>query len=274
MYYNIKVGLIGQWKKCIFILCMMTFFSFAFWQTIQDLISLQAIPDIKIGILDYYIHSITGELPATGKPDIPYFLPTTAVILWIFASFLTGHFPSHELQMCAEHTVLRAKSRFAWWNAKCLWNFLAVLLFYSLLLLGAFLLALFTNTKDLTSFEWIFHQKLFLQEPSFNISFWAAIFLIPIICTVAMTQIQMTLSLFIGSNLSYIVMIIYFICCAYFQSPFLIGNGMMLIRNQQITSTGISSLSLFFCALIYWIIFYTIGCFFFQRYVIIKKLEG
>ncbi len=279
MYYNFRIGILGQWKKLLFVVLFVLGIC-----AISNKNLLQAIPiifgenfnSVKIGFLDYIFEIFKGERPvltAAGQGSY-YTLSTIVLLLWLLLSFCCGNFVIHELQTYSEIILTRVKSRYSWWNQKTVWNVSMVVVFYTLIHLTVFLFCFFSPSGDILAFEGILHPQVLSNEPILNGEFWIAVILVPLVSGIALTQMQITLSLLVGPFVSYILMLAYFVCCTYVSSPLLIGNGLMLIRNRLFVSSGISSQLMIVFSVCYWLISYVVGAVILNRYPIIKRKEG
>ncbi|MEG0395342.1 MAG: hypothetical protein RR576_03245 [Oscillospiraceae bacterium] len=267
MYYNIKIGILGQWKKPIIVICVIILFCFGFYNNIQSTETL------KSSFFDYYIYIFQGEAAASLNRDAPYVLPVIPILLWILLSFCVGDFPVQELQTQAEQTLLRCKNRSSWWLSKTIWNAIIVLLFYISIVCTVLMFSVCTGTQQTLTPNYFLHQLLFTNPPNLSVAFIIASIIVPIVVSISLTQMQLTLSLIVGSVGSYLVIFAYFICAAYINSPWFIGNGMMLIRNRFFTDLGCSSSALITISIVYWIVSFLVGRLIFRRYNILKKMQ-
>lgn len=228
--------------------------------------------EYKIHLMDYVLYLFRGEVAASLNADVPYVLPTISIIEWILISFIVGNFATRELLIQGENTLLRAKSRIFWWNQKCIWN-IWMNIIYSVMIYVVIEMISAYRTKDVViEFNWLYHQDLFLNDPDKKVATAAAIFL-PIIASIAMTQMQMTISLFLGSQGSFIIMLSYFVCSAYIRNPWLIGNAFMLIRIQPFSEKGIPLFEMVLFSIGCWICAVAVGQIAFERYDVIRKIR-
>lgn len=273
MYYNIRVGILAQWKKLILAAIVIVVLCLSVHIGLMDSIQVLGLADAAPGPLDYYLSLMAGTPPAARNSDIAYQMPTISLLFWMVMSFCVGNFPAHELRTQSENVLLFHRSRIRWYCGKVMWNALFVALYYWLL---AVVLVLFSAVVQgrLAPLLWMLHFDLFLEEPVLGGDFWIAVLGVPVATTIAMTQMQFALSLICGPMVSYMVLVTYFVCSAYIQTPLLIGNGLLLIRNRLFASGRCSTTQLLLGATVHWIIFCWLGHLAFRRHPILKTKEG
>ncbi|QNK42045.1 hypothetical protein [Caproicibacter fermentans] len=236
--YDFLVGVILSWKKyfvtaCIFIISALFF---------NQAISVHFL-NIKVGFLDYIIEIFKGVpiyIPSSYKT---FSIPGIWILLFLYFFYMFNCYPLSDIHSYGQQVLLRSQKRIYWWLSKCLWLAIGIFIFY---VIGYFILLLFTLGTGHTFFE--MNHEVNAAVTKINTSnartqdiFYVGI-LLPFIVSMAIAFIQLIISFITDSLIfGYIAIIILLVASAYKCHPLLLGNYLMLNRNNLFISDGVSA---------------------------------
>lgn len=269
--FDIKNGILRN--KFLFISALAVSISFVFDFSVR-------ISHINNDLGNYYLGDVIMYVYGGIKEYIPsreerFAFPAIWTILMITQMIGTLNYPYDNLNSFGKQILIRANNISIWWISKCVWNiFYSV--FYHMIIWCVILLfcvifdyeiKLDINTDLLMRFFDL--RETDLSVEMINIPIY--IFAVPIIMSLAVNLIEMTLSLFIRNIFSFLVMSCLMISSAYIMNFFMIGNCEMLIRNDYILKNGINFECGAIFAFILIILSFVIGAVKFNKYDIINS---
>lgn len=223
---------------------------------------------------DYLLSIFGGMREYTPTPGEPFRIPYLWLINHIGILYFTLHYMHDDLDGFGRQMILRSGSRTAWWLSKCIWNTAVVVLLYFIAWGTVFLFA--SANRAIWSFEispfmaemMVFGSKQIAgagRPVTLEITF------LPLLVTLAISQVQMLLCLVVRPAISYVISIVLFVSSAYYLSPFFLGNYAMALRSEKIVSNGVSgTLGVGLC-LILILVSIVLGITLFQKYNILDK---
>lgn len=182
--------------------------------------------------IDYLMHCFRGSFPSNdlGSFEFP--------ILWLLiigsCMFINLDYPLNDLTDAGLQVIVRTRRRRHWFLSKCAWNLLSCAVYVLLGVLTAFLFALvfgscvsMTNSPAATERTL---QILVADSLPTGQALLVAIVL-PYLTMAALNMLQMCLCLVMKPIFSFLICICMLISSAFFCSPFMLGNGAMVVRN-------------------------------------------
>lgn len=223
---------------------------------------------------DYLLYIFGGMREYIPDPNDPFRIPYLWLINHLGILYFTLHYMHDDLVNLGQQTILRSKSRTAWWLSKCIWNFSIVVIFYIISWIIVFLCA-FLNQANFSFRISPYMSELMIFGPQqIPVSFWPItieITVLPLLITLTMSIIQMTLSLFLNPMICYIISTITLISSAYYLSPFLIGNYAMALRSDKVVTNGVDPIEGILISLIFIAISVFFGMHIFKKHNILNK---
>lgn len=191
-------------------------------------------------LLDLIIFALKGMAPYDPNSNTPFQVPVTWLFVHLFLAFLVGNYPVKDLAGYGQQMLLRSKKRTQWWLSKCAWCCGSVLLYYLAGYAVLFVLSLFAGGPGLTaSPELSARFNEFLPEaPAGQLA--AVALLLPILLSMALSLLQMLLSFATKPFFGYLFVAALLITSAFFFTPLLPGNHLMLLRSSAALPGGIS----------------------------------
>ncbi len=271
--HDYYMGTIKGWKKYAVVLIIFILLCANFQRGLiisREYDDLKEKPTFGNYIIDLYKGvDISNRLDNKEKIEIP----PGWVLLNIFLSIVIGYYPLNDLKEYGTQILIRSKKRWQWWLSKCFWIMGNVLIFYAI---GYIVIAIFSLINGELSLNP--NHKVSLAVLKLDISglttkeVFSACLVLPIVTSIALSLMQLTIAMFSNSIYSNIFIISLLIVSIYYCSPILMGNYLMLLRNSLMvgvkgieTSTGIIlSMAISFISI-------TLGIFKFKAYDIIGK---
>ncbi len=179
-------------------------------------------------------------VPKTGEVfEMPYLWLVNHLLILYF----TLNYTDNDLTGFGQQLIYRSGGRVIWWLSKCIWNIIMVSGFYIIGIIITLLLGINNAEFTLDISEHISYVVNFGDQLKQNHTQKIAleILLLPILYSVAISLLQMSLTLLFKPIFSYIVSSSICLSSAYKLTPILIGNFSMAARNDKIVNNGVSS---------------------------------
>lgn len=235
---------------------------------------------LKIYGFSYNYGDVIMSIYGGMKEYIPlreehFVFPVKWVILILAQFFGTLNYPYNSINTFGKQILIRTEGRSLWWFSKCAWNVTYSILYHEFILLISLMYCLISGfninmnvNSDLLMF--IFN----LQEYQLNlnmINIHVYILLTPLLMTISVNLIQMTISLFVNRTFSFLAMTCITVISAYLMKPYIIGNYSMMIRSTYVINNGIDFNNGIIIASVLFAIGLIIGLIKFNRYDILNS---
>ena len=268
--FDLTIGLFkrGMWVRYIIWFSIFALFSLEFTGSLTSL----ELSQYTYG--DYLLYIFGGMREYIPAPGEPFQIPYLWLINHIGILYFTLHYMHDDLEGFGQQMILRSGSRTAWWLSKCIWNTAVVVLLYSIAWGTVFLFACANHAV------WSFEISSFMAEfmvigqhqiPGTDWPITLEITFLPLLVTLAISQLQMLLCLIVRPIISYVVSIVLFIASAYYLSPALLGNYAMALRSNKIVSNGVSQRAGVWICFTLILIGIVLGSIIFTKYNILGK---
>lgn len=271
--HDYYMGTIKGWKKYAVVLIIFILLCATFQRGLiisREYDNFKEKPTFGNYIIDMYKGvDISNRLDNKEKIEIP----PGWILLNIFLSIIIGYYPLNDLKEYGAQILIRSKKRWQWWISKCIWIVGNVLIFYTIGYIVIAMFSLINGNLALTPNHNVDLAILKLDTSSLEAKeMFSACIVLPIVTSIALSLMQLTIAMFSNSIYSNIFIISLLIVSIYYCSPILMGNYLMILRNSIMvgvkgigTSTGIIiSMAISFISI-------TLGIFKFRTYDIIGK---
>lgn len=227
--------------------------------------------------LGEYMFCIYGGIkryvPTMGDPfKVPY--------LWLLNHLLILYFTLNytptDLNGFGQQTIYRSGGRLTWWFSKCSWQIIASVMYYAVswLCLGA-LTALngISSSLEITPTVFIYVPPGSGMVPFDRLNLALELLLLPLLTTVSLGMLQLTLSIIIKPQVAYIASAAILIMSSHTQSPLLLGNYAMAVRSDRIITEGMNASAGIVSMIALSVICAALGALKFRKYDILCKEE-
>lgn len=220
---------------------------------------------------DYLLYCFKGSVPLVAlAEEMEFRLP----VFWILAIggclLINLDYLLNDLTNSGHQIIIRCQNRDDWFISKCFWNISSCVLYFGLALLTILVYTLlqdgeltFTNTPEITVM--LFYEAL--TDPvqlSVKDTIVCAI-VSPLLTIIAYSLVEMLISLLIKPTIAFLTCIILLITSVYWDLPYLIGNGAMVIRSRYLIDDGIDPTISIAVTLTVIIVSILLGVYYFNR---------
>ncbi len=235
--YDLRCGILKSYYKYIILLILVTLAFLEFRGAVTSFENY----NFSFGDSLLFIY---GGVKETQVGADTFLIPHLWLLNHLLILYFTLNFMRRDLEHFGQQTIYRSGSRYLWWCSKCLWQVVSVACFY--LFSGAFLLVLTavtsgnlsTQISDFMPFIMNIGEK---AKEVLDLNLQLEIMLMPMLMSIAVGLLQMTLCLFIKPIFSFIVSVVALISSAYYLNPFFVGNYAMAIRSEKLVSNGVDA---------------------------------
>lgn len=192
-----------------------------------------AMTSFPLSLGDLLIVLFAGRDVYYPTSGMPFWLPVSWMFIVLMALYLTLDYPSFDLRSVGTNTLVRGKSRTAWWIGKSLWVIASVLLFCLLVLLAAVVVVVINGGELSLGVHTELPQVLGFNLAGLTGSPWdVGLFLLSIpVLLCSLCLVQMFLSFVIHPLPSFGCMAVILFLSAYFDLELLPGEYLMAARN-------------------------------------------
>lgn len=241
--YDFRFGIYESIKRYLLIAL---FAAFVFVCLIFDMVhisvfltgSVNGLWRLPISFADVILFELGGYLPVSQNAGDGFSFPTIWFLSIIIPCYLTLSYTTRDLGGSGIQVITRLQSKGRWWISKCILNATTIILYYVVIyIVIATLCFVFGFNLSFIPDETIFSAEfnaIFLASQTTNFQMFLALCLMPCIITVALSLVQMMMTLFIKPAFSYIVICAYLatsVLCVY---PFFITNFAMPVRSSAV----------------------------------------
>lgn len=233
--HDLSLGLIVPWFRYIPVLLIFTTLCAIFQERIASSLAIEMIHS-KPTFSDYLVEIFKGmEIYDLSNRENSFRIPVAWLMINIYITYLVSYYPFKDLQGFGQHILLYSKNRSQWWLSKCIWNITTVLSFYLMGYVVIFIFAFFTGNVSLRTTLEINSLISNVNTSGFNKTDVLTIsILLPLLTSVAISLFQMLISLLSKPVFGFIIVIVILVLSAYWCHPLLIGNYLMLLRNNVV----------------------------------------
>lgn len=271
LYYDFKNGFLIGWSKFLLLLVLIIAYCFDFYlRKSNAYIFDEIIPQATW--IDYVFHVFAGEKEYVPSLTEPFVFPVKWLLFHLFILYSTLYYPSRDLSTLGLNILVRTKGRFSWWISKVSWNVCYVLALYivTFTTVGMFCLIIGEPLSfNLTS---MFINDIFnASSPyeSYSNKLVSSILLLPLIISIGLNLVQMTLALFVKPLYSFGLMAVMLLASTYYLHSYLPGNYAMLIRSEHVVENGVTFFGGMITSVILIAIAVFVGSLYFKRYDIL-----
>ena len=235
-----KLAVHRQWKALLILVCMSVIFCVDFRLLLAEAYANHPyIPNTA----DYLFYIFGGMEEYVPSKVEAFLFPSIWICINGLILFLSLRYPVEGLYENGQQILIRTGGRLRYWVSKCV---LLVLenLFYIFICYGTIsLVSILTKGKIFAKpkIGWIseFGKIDLAENISQGIPVW--IYLAPFCMLLFLASIQMIVSLFLGSSLTFTLMLGLLVASAYIKSPYLVGNLGMFYRSAWAAENGIET---------------------------------
>jgi len=249
--YDISWGILDKWKKYLAMLILSFIMTLVFIKTCEFEYIHKTINSMP-GFLDYLMNLFRGMKKFIPDGKTQFDIPVEWMAVHLLIAFLIGNYIIDDLEKCGINIITRVRSRNKWIISKIIWNVLVVLAFYLVVYIGTIISALIKTEKlQLTLTQSVCSENFELYNVDVGqAKYLLAIIFLPILSSLAISQMQMFLSLVVKPTIGFLIVASILILSAYSMTPYLIANLSMVQRSEIFMKDGIGILTAIFMNII------------------------
>ena len=223
---------------------------------------------------DYLLYIFGGMREYIPSPYDPFRGPYLWLINHLLILYFTLHYASDDLSGVGQQMIYRAGGRIKWWVSKCIWNFVSVISYYIISMSTIIVFCLIKGNEISLTFSSFMRNIMYFGPKDLGYETWdiaLEVTLMPFLVTLALSILQMALSLVFKPTFAFIFSSVLLISSAYYMTPFLIGNFSMAVRSDKVVSNGLNLTDGIIAAVLMIIIGIIIGILAIRRYNVLSK---
>lgn len=202
---------------------------------------------INPNLLDYMIEFFKGQKVYNSyNRNNPFEISPIWLFRQMYVGYITQRFISFQLNNNLHNTITHSQNKSIWLNSKYIWCVLNTLFIYLIYYLTIIIVCI--CYKNSLCFDLQIDLNKIMSDidisllTSSNVLY--GIFLSPIMASIAVTIMQVSITVFYNSIYSYIFLSIVCVSSTYYCHELLIGNSWMFQRNNFIISDGFNPITL------------------------------
>ena len=272
---DIRQGIISAYLKYMVVLIISFAFTQNYYVKIENYIANgKVVGEVTFfDILIWFFKGMKEYIPTSNKP---FEIPVDFLLLNIILAIIIGNYPMKDINGYGRSILVRSDTRLSWWLSKCIWNVLSVITFYTVIYVG--IIGTYVAHGGLENgIKLLFNadlMKAVFQVDLDNVNSYVLMIttiVLPIITSIAISMLQMTIAFYLNSIVSYVIIIAMYIFSAFYMKWFMMGNYIMMYRNESINQKGMNlSISLIVDAGVV-LISIVSGYLYFRRYDVLEK---
>lgn len=230
----------------------------------------------SLGDLWFYIYG--GMEKYVYTPGNTFDFPVIWTFVFFVCALLVLNYPTKDMLGTGAHYLVSGGSRSKWWLSKVIWNILSTIIYHGIIFLVIVVLCVISNidirfgiNQPLIEYMYEFKNEVILY---FVESIPVKVILLPVVISVAMNLLQMTLTLFIPPVHSFIVNCGFMVASAYMMTVFFAYNFAMPLRYNWIYEGGFNYKYGYIVAAGIIVVSIITGLIRFKYYDIIKKEDN
>lgn len=198
------------------------------------------IGNLSISFGDIILIELGSCLPKLQNTIIQtdFSFPTMWFLLNILPCYLTLNYTAHDLNGGGIQVMTRLQRKTRWWISKCVLSTVMAIFYYiiiyAVVAILCFILGFKISFMPTEELFLVHFNAIFLSADTTEFQMFLALCLMPCIVTVALSLVQMMLTLFIKPVFAYIAICAYLAGSVLCVSPFFIANFAMPVRSSAV----------------------------------------
>ena len=234
--YDMKIGFIRDFYK-FFLLIIITLAGCIWFDGIlSSNIHANVIND-NHSIINIYAFFFKGCAPRNANEQKVFELPIIWLLFQSYLMFILGRYPYSEMNdNHGAFVLIKGKNKKCWYLSKCIWNGITVLSYYicsyGTIFIYGIIKGYSINCKFATPIDDIALKSFVVPIEKIHTPGIIALFLIPIIASFSLANIQLMVSTVASSVIGFVSSIIILVSSAFYMNVLLIGNMTMWGRFE------------------------------------------
>ncbi|MBQ7344634.1 MAG: DUF2705 family protein [Oscillospiraceae bacterium] len=189
--------------------------------------------------MDYLMGCFKGVAPVYSVDELAF--PIGWFLVMAGCLFLNLDYPMNDLTEAGQQVIIRCVDKKGWFLSKCVWCLVSTGAYVALGALTALVYALISGgSADLVNTPQVTLEALWMgtARPLEMGQAVMAALVLPYLTLAALGMAQMALSLVIKPTISFLICVSALVMAMFIDSPYMIGNGAMVIRSALLDEGG------------------------------------
>ena len=236
--YDFYNGIVFEWKKYGIFFCYIFFLCarfIAMHHRLTEWMDLEK--NLSFGdFMTYILKGMRFYEPMQTDIYIPDF---EWILIYVYIAFVVNSYPIKDLYGYGQMVLIRSQKRSFWWKSKCIWNVFNIGIFYMIIILNSLIFALISGANRIMPQQSIqmYYNQMDVSKLT-NGQFIFEVVVVPLMLTVALSLLQMVVSIVIHPVIGFVLSVSIYILSVYSSESWLMGNYLMLMRNRVFNSTS------------------------------------
>lgn len=255
--HDLRQGILYRWK---FFLISLLYFVFIDIVFIVGINTMFADTNVKCSISDIMLNIFIGNKSCDPTEGNGVNIAINWIVFHALLFSSIGFYLIDDLKKSATQIILRTKSRTLWWTSKIIWCTVLVVSYYLLFFICAVLCGFFSGNMTFSLSDEIVSElyEITLQGVSVGKTIFTIIVL-PMIVSISFAIVNAFVSLIVKPIISLILVVCYLVASAFYESPILLFNYSMVLRNNFDGVNGVSNQNGVLISIVLLLICFTIG---------------
>lgn len=255
--HDLRQGVLHRWK---FFLISLLYFVFIDIVFIVGINTMFADTNVKCSISDIMLNIFIGNKPFDPTEGKGINIAINWIVFHTLLFSSIGFYLIDDLKKSATQIILRTKSRALWWTSKIIWCMVLVVSYYLLFFICAVLCGFFSGNMTFSLSDEIVSElyEITVQGVSMGKTIFTIIVL-PMIVSISFAIVNAFISLIVKPIISLILVVCYLVASAFYESPILLFNYSMVLRNNFDGVNGVSNQNGVLISIVLLLICFTIG---------------
>ncbi|MEE0036009.1 MAG: hypothetical protein UEY44_06890 [Coprococcus sp.] len=196
-------------------------------------------------VIDYLMYCTQGMFIFHFDPSQHFVIPIYWFLFFISISYIIAYYAHDDYEGNGRNIYLAVGNRRSWWNAKCVWCILSVVVYYIAYLAGIALLTLIKGGKlSLTCNRKFVDIVLSNNASALSIKeIMIIMVLLPLLIVSGICLVQMFMGFIVTPIASFAIISGVYVVSAYYTVWWLPGNYTMWLRSSLINEEGVRPVS-------------------------------
>ena len=273
--YDMKIGFVRDIYKFIIIIIITLAGCIWFDGILSTNIQANVVSD-NHSIINIFAYFFKGCAPKNASDQKIFELPIVWLLFQMYLMFILGKYPYSEMNdNHGAFVLIKGKSKKRWYLSKCVWNGIVVLSYYiccyGTILIYGIINGYDMNCKFATPIDDIALKSFVVPIEEISPLGIMALFIIPIITSFSLANIQFMISTITSSVIGFVCSIIILVSSAFYMNVFLIGNTTMWSRFEYFLGGNIKPVTGMIVALLFSVVSIIVGMIIFLHKDILIK---
>ena len=240
--------------------------------------------DVRTGTAEAYLLSFgdcivnffKGMREYVPSDHNPFDVPIQFLIVNLVLAIFIGNYPMKDIHGFGKLKLVRSRTRLDWWLGKCVWNICTVVMFYISMYIGMLIDCMMHASQiNMGSVSGFFSasSKVVDRIIGLNggkleseVTFTLIMVVLPVITSIALSLLQMSVALMTIPVVSYIMLIAVYIFSAFYMRWFTPGNYLMAYRMKAVLPNGVDFMTAIAVDIVLMVIAVVAGNIYFRKY--------